>query len=94
MQMVDALAAVVAAVGDHAEAVIQTLGLGDLGDHFENVGHNSGILRSDGAAAVDVGLGNHQNVGGSLGSDVPEGVDGFILINLGGRDVACYDLSE
>ena len=92
--MLDALAAVIAAVGDHTEAIIQALGLGDLRDHFEDVGHNRGILRSDGAAAVDVGLGNHQDVGGSLGSDVPEGVDGFILINLGGRDVACDDLAE
>ena len=89
VQMLDALAAVIAAVGDHTETVVQSLGLGNLGNHFENVGHHSGILGSDAGAAVDMGLGDHQNVGGSLRGDIPEGVDGFVLVNLGGRDVAC-----
>ena len=85
---------VVAAVADHAVTACQAFGSGDLGDHFENVGRHSGIFGGDAVAAVDVGLGHHQNVGGSLGSDVPEGVDGFILVNLGGRDVACDDFAE
>ena len=57
--MMDALAAVVAAVGDHPVAVLQALCLGDLGDHLKDVGNHIAVLSGDAVAAVNVGLGDH-----------------------------------
>ena len=72
--MLDALAAVFTAVGNDPVTVLETFGGSNLGDHLKDVGDHSGVFGSDAVAAVDMGLGHHQNVGGSLGSDVPEGI--------------------
>ena len=94
VQVMDTLTAVITAVGNHAETVYQAFASGNLGDYFKNVGNNSRVVGSDGAAAVDVSLGNHQNVSGCLGSDVPEGVDGLVFIDLGGGDVPGDNFAE
>ena len=94
MQVVDGLTGVVAAVGDDAVAVLQALGLCDLGSHGQTVTGQGGILLGDLAHAGNVGLGDHQNVGGRLGSDVPEGKDLVILVDLGRGDDPGSDLTE
>jgi len=94
VEVVDGLAGVVAAVANNAVAVFQAFRLGDGGDHLKNVGHNGGIFRGDLGDAADVGLGDHQNVGGSLGGNVPEGQNLVVLIHLGGGDHPCCDLAE
>ena len=94
MQMRYGLSRVGAAVADHTVTVIKTLCLGNLGNDFENVRDHSAVLSGDSVAAVHVGLGDHQNVGGSLGSDVPEGQHGFVLIHLGGGDHTGCDFTK
>ena len=94
VQVVDGLTGVVAAVGDDAVAVFQALGLCHLGSHHQTVGNDPGVLSADGAHAGDMRLGDHQDVGGSLGRDVPEGQAQVILVDLGGGDGAGDDLAE
>ena len=88
VQMLHALAGIGAAVGDDPVAVFQTFCLGDLGDHPEDVGHHSAVFFGDAVAVGNVGLGDHQHVGGSLGGNVPEGVDQVVLVDLGRGDLA------
>ena len=94
MQMLNGLTGVGAAVADHAITILQAFSLGDLGDHLKDVSNNSAVFSGDAVAIFNVGLGNHQHMGGSLGIDVPEGVDGFVLIDLGGRDLTGDNLAE
>ena len=94
VQVMHGLTGMVAAVGDHTVAVSQAFGGCDPGDHLKDVSHHRGILSGDAAAAFDVGLGYYQHMDRCLGSDVPEGVDGLILVNLGGRNVAGDDFAE
>ena len=84
MQVEDALSRLFPAVGHHAE-VGDALLLGDLADDLEAVGHHGRVFRGDGAAGLDVGLGDHQKVRGGLGVDVIAGIGLVILIaGLGG----------
>ena len=94
MQVVYGLAGVVTAVGDHPVAVFQALGPGNLGNDRENMGNHSAVFGADAVAVGNVCLGHHQNMGGSLGSDVPESQDGIVLVNLGRGDVPGDDLAE
>ena len=68
MKMVYGLTGIGAAVGNHAVAIFQTLGPGDLRDHLKDVGHNGAVVGGDIVDGFHVGLGHHQNVGGSLGA--------------------------
>ena len=83
-----------AAVAHHPVAVCQTFGLGNLGNHLKNVSHYRAVVSGNAVAAGNVGFGNHQNVGRRLGVDVPEGEDGFVLIDLGGGDIPGDDFTE
>ena len=94
MQVMHRLTGICATVGNHTIAARQLLGSGNLRNDLKDVGNHSGVVRSDAIAVGDMGLGNHQHVGGCLGSDVPEGVDSLILVNLGGRNVAGDDFAE
>ena len=93
MQVEHALPRLLADVGDHPVALQPQL-LGDLGNDGEDMSHHSGILRRDLGHRGDMGLGDHQKVGGRLGIDVVEGVAQLILVHLFGRDLAPGDLAE
>ena len=92
--MMYTLAAIRSAIGYHTVTIFQTLMLCQLGDHLKNMGNHGGIFSVDAIAVSDVGFGHHQNVGGRLGVDVPESVDGFVFVNLGGRNLTRDDLAE
>ena len=94
MQMADGLTGIGTAVGNNTVTAIQAFCLGDLGNDFENVGYNSTVFSGDVIYGGDMGLGDYQNVGGRLGSNIPECEYGFILIDLGGRDGTCDDFTE
>ena len=94
VQMEHSLTGIGSAVGDHTVAAFQIFCLSDLGNHLKNVSNHSTVFRSDAVAAVNVCLGHHQNVGRCLGRDVPEGIDQFVLLNLGGGNHASDDLAE
>ena len=94
VQMMHGLTGIGAAVGNHTIAVFQIFSLGDLGNNFKNVGNDVAVFRCDAIHRGNVGLGNHQNVGRSLGRDIPKGQNQLILINLGGGDLPCDDLAE
>ena len=80
-------------VGHHPVA-LQAQFLGHLGDDGEDVGHHGGILRGDLRHRCNVGLGNHQEMGGRLGVDVVEGIDRLILIDLVGRNLPGGNLTK
>ena len=65
MQMRYGLARIGSAVGDNPVAPRQVFRGGDLGNHLKNVGNHSAVARSDAVAAGDMGLWNHQNMGGN-----------------------------
>ena len=81
------------AVGHHPE-IGNALLPGHLGNDLKGVGHHGGVVRRNLPAGAEVGLGNHQEVGGRLGVDVLKGVDQLVLIDLVGRDLARRDLAE
>ena len=93
MQVVDALTGLLADVGDHAVA-LQTQLLGDLGDDGEDVGHNGGVVLGHFGHGGDVGLGDDQEMSGSLGVNVVKGETDLVLIDFIGRDLPFGDLAE
>ena len=93
MQVENALSRLLPAVGHHAE-IGDALLLGDFTDDLEAVGHHSGVFGGNRPAGLDVSLGNHQEVRGSLGVNVVEGIDLVILIDLLGGNLSPRDLAE
>ena len=81
VQVEHALSRLFADVGDHPVAVQVQL-LGQLGDDLEDVGHNPTVVRRHLGDGADMGLGNHQEVGGGLRGDVVEGVADLVLVDL------------
>ena len=82
MQVLNRLAAVLAAVGDHAIAVGQSLCLCDLGNCLEdcrNGGAVGGVYLIGGG---EMELGHDQNVNGCHGIDIAERVNQFVFIHL------------
>ena len=94
MQMVNGLTGMCSAVGDHAVAAFQLFFRGDLGDHLKDPGDHSAVFGGHTVDGRNVNLGDHQDMGGCLGRDVPEGIHQFIFVNLGGRDITLNDLTE
>ena len=95
VNVIDGLGAVLTAVGDDAEAVAQFLFLGNLGDDLEDMGDRCAVFGRDvGGGIGDVGLGDDQNMNRRHRVDVLEGEDGFVLIDLGGGNIALCDFAE
>ena len=94
MQMLYGLTGVGAAVAHYPVAVFQAFGPGNAGDDLKDVGDDGAVFRGDGRAVSNVCLGYHQNVGGRLGGNIPEGEDQIVLVYLGRGDVPCDDLAE
>ena len=89
----DALTGLLADVGDDAVALQPQL-LGYLGDDSEDVSHHGGVVLGHLGNGGDVGLGDDQEVGGSLGIDVIKGEADLVLIDFIGRDLAFGDFTE
>ena len=93
MEVMDGLAGLLTDVGDDAIA-LQTQLLGDLGDDGEDVSHDGGVVLSHFGHGGDVGLGDDQEMGGSLRVDVVESEADLVLIDFIGRDLPFGDLTE
>lgn len=91
MEVHDRLTAVLTAVIDYAEAVIETFALGNLCDSLEALADKSGVFSIDSLSAADVLLGDNKDMNGSLRIEVTEAENIFILENLGaGNFTGCY----
>ena len=93
VQVVHGLAGLLAAVGDHPE-IGDAQFLRHLRDDLKGVGHHGGIFRRNLPAGCNVGLGNHQEMGGRLGDDVVKGVHQLVLVNLVGGDLPRRDFAK
>ena len=94
MQVLDSLAGIGAALPDHPARPGHALGLGDFRNDLENVGNDCAVFGGYAIAVGNVRFGHHQHMGGRLGIDVPEGEDGFVLVDLGGGDLPGNDFTE
>lgn len=92
MEVHDGLAGVDALVGDDAETVLQTLGLGDLLDGVSHGAHGLG-RHVVGDVAV-VLLGDHERVDRRLGVEVVEGDDLVVLIDNGRGNLVAGNFTE
>ena len=63
-------------------------------DDLKAPGHQGTVLRSDVGSAGNMGLRDHQNVGGCLGGNILKGQNLVIFINLLGGDVTRNDLTK
>lgn len=88
----DGLAGVDALVGDDAETVLQTLGLGDLLDGVSHGAHGLG-RHVVGDVAV-VLLGDHERVDRRLGVEVVERDDLVVLIDNGRGNLVAGNFAE
>ena len=82
------LATVLAAVIDDAVTVCKSQICRDLGDRLKNLGYAYAVLCRYLIGAADVSFGYHKNVNGSLGVYILEGVNVFVLVDLGRGDVS------
>ena len=94
MQMLYALATVLAAVGDHAVAICKVFRSGNLGDRFKNAGNISAVFGIYTVGRGNVKLRHHQDMNRCHWVDVAEGVDHLVLVNLGGGNVACNNFTK
>ena len=93
MQMEHALTRLFSDVGDHAEAVHTAL-LGNLRNDLKAVRYNRAVGRINGGHRLDVLLGDHEKMRGSLRVNVVEGVAEVVLVHLARRDIARDDFTE
>ena len=94
MQVRHALAPLLSHIAHHPVAVLQVQLPGQLGDDGEDVAHDFLVFRGDLADALDVLLGDHQNVHRRLGVDVVKGKHLFVFIGLLGGDFSRRNLAE
>lgn len=92
MEVHDGLAGVDALVGDNAEAVLQTLGLGDLLDGVSHGAHGLDRHVVDDVAVVL--LGDHERVDRRLGIEVVERDDLVVLIDNGRGNLVVGNFAE
>lgn len=92
MEVHDGLAGVDALVGDDAETVLQTLGLGDLLDGVSHGAHGlGGHVVGDIAVML---LGDHECVDRCLGIEVIERDDLVVLVDNSRGDLVVGDFTE
>jgi hypothetical protein len=93
MEMVYALPGLLPDVGDHPVA-LQSQFSGEGGDDGEDVAHHGPIVLIDSGYRRNMGLGDHQKMGGRLGGDVIESVAELILIDFAAGDFPGRDFAE
>jgi hypothetical protein len=86
--VLDRLASVLADIGDNSVAVFKSAHLGDLGNCLEYSFYATGGFIRDSVGRFNMTFGNDQNVYGSLGIDILEGVDLVVFIDLLGGDLS------
>ncbi len=94
VQMLDALAAVLAAVGDDTVAVGESFRCGNFGNHLKNTRRVCAVFFVDAVGGHDMFLWNDQNMHGRHGGNIAEGVDPFVFVYLGRGNVSFDDLAE
>ena len=93
VQVMDTLSGLLTNIGDNAVAV-QTQLLGDLGNDGEDVSYYSGVILGYFSHGGNMGLGDDQEVRGSLRIDVIKGKADLVLVDFVGRDLTFGDLAE
>ena len=95
MQVGHGLLSGLADVGDHPVARPgEPQFLRKLRDDGEDVAHHGGALLCDGGDGLDVLLGHHQEVGGSLGGDVVESIAQIVFVDLAAGNLPGNDFTE
>ncbi len=95
MDMVNSLACIGTAIGNHTVAVfIQALFVSNLGYCHIDICNKLCIFGSHIVQMGDVILGNKQIMNGSSGSDILKGVYCFVLVYLLRGDLALYYFAE
>ena len=94
--MLNCLSAILAAVVDDAEAVAQTVNLGNLGNSLGDCAEILSAVFSLGDIddVIEVLLGNNEYVRRRNRIDVPEAQNLLVLIYLCGRDLSLDDVTE
>ena len=92
--MEHALTRALAAVGDYAEAILEIEVLGKLGDNLIDMSDDRAVVRGDLIQFGDMLLGNDEDVCGSRGRDVLEGIAELVLIDLVRGDLSLDYLAE
>ena len=93
MQMKNTLPCLLTDVGDYPVA-LQPLFFSQLRDHLKDVSHNTAVIGCHFRHRANVGLGNHQKVGGCLGCNVVEGKAHVILVDLAAGDLPGSDTAK
>lgn len=95
MQVGDLLPGTRTCIGDEAVAagLYAELG-GDFIGGDEEVAHEGGVCLRDALQALQVLLGNDEDVNLGLGGDIRKGVDEVVFINFGGGDFLTQDFAK
>ena len=95
VQMGHGLLAGLADIGHHTVARLGKAQFpGQLGDDLKDMGHHGAVAAVHLGHGADMGLGDHQEMGGRLGRDIVEGVADVILLDLAAGDLPGHDLAE
>ena len=94
MEMIDGLAAVFARVDDDAVALGEIFLAGDFCRSPEQVSEERGVMRPGFGERDDVFARHNQDVDGSFGPDISEGVAFVVLKNRRGGDASFNDFAE
>ena len=88
VDVLDRLTAILTNICDNSVAVFKSACLCNRRDSFKNCAYPRRVFGGDSVGGFDVTFGNDKHVNGSLGSDVLEGIDLFVLIYLCGGDLS------
>jgi len=91
MQVLHGLAGILADIGDHAVAVVQTDFLGQLGDHGKDMAQQGTVLLRQGSGTLDVLFGHNKEMHLGLRVDIVKRHDLIVLIQLVRGDLALGD---
>lgn len=94
MQVRDFLTAVVTTIDHDAVTPAEPFGDSNLRNHEQAPAHNLFVLIAQIGQRDDLFLGDHQDVGGSLGGDVAKGQAEIVLVHDIGGNLAVDDLGE
>ena len=94
VKVLDSLARIITAIGDHTVAVGDTCGFGDLRNGFKDFCYDCAVLRVDSVNRGDMCFGDDKNMDRGLGIDVVKSKNAIILVRFFGRDFSCDDLTE
>ena len=88
VDVLDRLTAILTNICDNSVAIFKPASLGNFGNCLEYCLNTARVFGGYSVGGFDVTFGNDKHVNGSLGSDVLEGIDLFVLIYLCGGDLS------